>query len=112
MIQENGSSNSITVAIQDILMTSGMGSKIFEVVFDIVDGIYDVAIASGIQIIIFLSGLQTISEVCMKRRNWRMYEMGKSVEDHVPNDQFSVLVNWIYTIIDFCMRSDNAVMER
>ena len=26
------------------------------------DGIYDVAIASGIQIIIFLSGLQTISE--------------------------------------------------
>ena len=38
-------------------MTSGMGSKIFEVVFDIVDGIYDVAIASGIQIIIFLSGL-------------------------------------------------------
>ena len=62
MIQENGSSNSITVAIQDILMTSGMGSKIFEVVFDIVDGIYDVAIASGIQIIIFLSGLQTISE--------------------------------------------------
>ena len=64
MIQENGSSNSITVAIQDILMTSGMGSKIFEVVFDIVDGIYDVAIASGIQIIIFLSGLQT---VCMKR---------------------------------------------
>lgn len=38
--------------------------------------------------------------------------MGKSVEDHVPNDQFSVLVNWIYTIIDFCMRSDNAVMEK
>ena len=36
--------------------------------------------------------------------------MGKSVEDHVPNDQF--LVNWIYTIIDFCMRSDNAVMEK
>jgi ABC-type sugar transport system permease subunit len=22
------------------------------------------------------------------------------------------LVNWIYTIIDFCMRSDNAVMEK
>ena len=23
-----------------------------------------------------------------------------------------LLVNWIYTIIDFCMRTDNAVMEK
>ena len=38
--------------------------------------------------------------------------MGKSVEDHVPNDRSLFLVNWIYTIIDFCMRSDNAVMEK
>lgn len=38
--------------------------------------------------------------------------MGKYVEDHLSHDQFLLLVNWIYTIVDFCMRSDNEVMEK
>ena len=113
MIQENGSSNSITVAIQDILMTSGMGSKIFEVVFDIVDGIYDVAIASGIQIIIFLSGLQTISESMYEAAAIEGCTKWESLwKITFPMISSLFLVNWIYTIIDFCMRSDNAVMEK
>lgn len=57
-----GSGAGITGAIENILVTAGIGTKAFELVFEVVDGIYDVAIASGIQIIIFLSGLQTISE--------------------------------------------------
>lgn len=113
MIQENGSSNSITVAIQDILMTSGMGSKIFEVVFDIVYGIYDVAIASGIQIIIFLSGLQTISESMYEAAAIEGCTKWESLwKITFPMISSLFLVNWIYTIIDFCMRSDNAVMEK
>ena len=61
MVEETTSTTSVTDAIKSILLTSGIGASAFEKVFDIVDGIYDVAIASGIQIIIFLSGLQTIS---------------------------------------------------
>jgi len=60
-IQDSIGTASITDTIQNILVTSGVGIKAFEKVFEIVDGVYDVAIASGIQIIIFLSGLQTIS---------------------------------------------------
>ena len=80
--------------------------------FEIVDGVYDVAIASGIQIIIFLSGLQTIStsmyeaaslEGCTK------WECLWKVTFPMISSLF--LVNWVYTIIDFCMRSDNEVME-
>ena len=112
-IENNNNGASITDAIQSILTVSGIGTRAFEKVFEIVDGIYDVAIASGIQIIIFLSGLQTISS--------NMYEAAK-IEGCTaweslwkitfPMISSLLLVNWIYTIIDFCMRTDNAVMEK
>lgn len=104
---------SITNTIEEILKTAGIGTRAFETVFEIVDGIYDVAIASGIQIIIFLSGLQTIStsmyeaadiEGCTKWESlWKIT---------LPMVSSLFLVNWIYTIVDFCMRSDNEVIEK
>ena len=104
---------SITNALQNILRTSGVGVRAFEELFAVIDNIYDVAISSGIQIIIFLSGLQTISasmyeaadiEGCTKWESlWKItFPMVSSL----------FLVNWIYTIVDFCMRSDNAVIEK
>ena len=99
----------ITDAIQNILRTTGVGVRAFEVM----DNIYDVAISSGIQIIIFLSGLQTIStsmyeaadiEGCTKWESlWKItFPMVSSL----------FLVNWIYTVVDFCMRSDNEIIEK
>lgn len=113
MVEETTSTTSVTDAIKSILLTSGIGASAFEKVFDIVDGIYDVAIASGIQIIIFLSGLQMIST--------NMYEAaaieGCTAWESLWKITFPMisslfLVNWIYTIVDFCMRSDNQVMEK
>ena len=113
MVEETTSTTSVTDAIKNILLTSGVGASAFETVFDIVDGIYDVAIASGIQIIIFLSGLQTISS--------NMYEAaaieGCTAWESLWKITFPMisslfLVNWIYTIVDFCMRSDNKVLEK
>lgn len=113
MVEETTSTSSITDAIENILVTSGVGVSAFEKVFEIVDGIYDVAIASGIQIIIFLSGLQTISS--------NMYEAaaieGCTAWESLWKITFPMisslfLVNWIYTIVDFCMRSDNKVLEK
>ena len=113
MVEETTSTTSVTDAIKSILLTSGIGASAFEKVFDIVDGIYDIAIASGIQIIIFLSGLQTIST--------NMYEAaaieGCTAWESLWKITFPMisslfLVNWIYTIVDFCMRSDNQVMEK
>ena len=112
-IQENTNGTSVTAAIQNILTVNGVGTKAFKKVFELVDGIYDVAISSGIQIIIFLSGLQTISS--------SMYEAAK-IEGCTtweclwkitfPMVSSLLLVNWIYTIVDFCMRTDNQVMEK
>ena len=113
MVEETTNTTSITDAIENILVTSGIGVSAFETVFEIVDGIYDVAIASGIQIIIFLSGLQTISS--------NMYEAaaieGCTAWESLwkitfPMISSLLLVNWIYTIVDFCMRSDNEVLDK
>ncbi len=112
-IEQTASNVSITAALEDILRTAGVGVRAFEKVFEIIDNIYDVAIASGIQIIIFLSGLQTISpsmyeaaeiEGCTKWESlWKIT---------FPMISSLFLVNWIYTVIDFCMRSDNEVIEK
>ncbi len=113
VVAKSGSDSSITATLQAILDTGGIGSKFFGYVFDIVDGVYDVAIASGIQIIIFLSGLQTIST--------SMYEAAK-IEGCTAWESFwkitfpmvssLILVNIVYSIIDFLIRTDNEVMEK
>lgn len=104
---------SVTGAIEEILKTAGIGTRAFETVFEIVDGIYDVAIASGIQIIIFLSGLQTISSSMYEAADIEGCTKWESMwKITLPMVSSLFLVNWIYTIVDFCMRSDNKVIEK
>ncbi len=113
MVEETGVNDSISGALESILQTTGVATWAFQAVFDVVDSIYDVAIASGIQIIIFLSGLQTIP--------YSMYEAA-SIEGcssweslwkiTFPMISSMFLVNWIYTIVDFCMRTDNEIIEK
>lgn len=113
MIEANGTGTTITDGIKNILITSGIGANVFQVVFDIVDGIYDVAIASGIQIIIFLSGLQTISSSMYEAADIEGCTKWESLwKITFPMVSSLFLVNWIYTIVDFCMRTDNQVMEK
>lgn len=112
-IQESTNNASITAAIQNILVTAGIGTRAFEQVFAIVDGIYNVAISSGIQIIIFLSGLQTIQKSMYEAAEIEGCTAWESLwKITFPMISSLFLVNWIYTIVDFCMRSDNEVMEK
>jgi ABC-type sugar transport system permease subunit len=81
-------------------------------IIEIINSVYNVALTSGIQIIIFLSGLQTISP--------SMYEASK-IEGATAWESFwkitfpmissLILVNVVYSVIDYFVRSDNRVME-
>lgn len=112
-VQDAGSGINITATLQEILRTAGVGVKAYEKLFEVMENIYDVAISSGIQIIIFLSGLQTISasmyeaadiEGCTKWESlWKIT---------FPMISSMFLVNWIYTVIDFCMRSDSDLQDK
>lgn len=104
---------SISAALQTVLETAGIGSKAFEVVFEIIDNIYDIAMASGIQVIIFLSGLQTISKSMYEAADIEGCTKWESLwKITFPMISSLFLVNWVYTVIDFCMRSDNDVMTK
>ena len=109
----NASGVDISAALEDLLSVSGVGGAMFDVLFTMIDSIYDIVMASGIQIIVFLSGLQAISP--------SLYEAA-DVEGCTAWEAFwkitfpmvspLLLVNCIYTIIDFFMKNDNKVMER
>ena len=109
----NSTGVDLSAALQELLAVSGMGSGVFDILFTMIDSIYDIVMASGIQIIVFLSGLQAISP--------SLYEAA-DVEGCTAWEAFwkitfpmvspLLLVNCIYTIIDFFMKNDNEVMER
>lgn len=99
--------------LMDILRLTGIGGSVLDVVFDLVAEVNSIVMASGIQIVVFLTGLQSIPhslyeaadvEGCTKWESfWKIT---------FPMVSPLLLVNIIYTIIDFFMKSDNDVIEK
>ena len=78
-----------------------------------IDAIYDIVMASGIQIIIFLTGLQAISPSLYEAADVEGCTAWESFwKITFPMVSPLLLVNAIYTIIDFFTKNDNRVMER
>ena len=109
---EGSSGVNISEALQDLISVSGVGNQVFEVVFTMIDSIYDIVMASGIQIIVFLSGLQSISPSLYEAADVEGCSAWESFwKITFPMVSPLLLVNCIYTIIDFFMKNDNKVME-
>ena len=103
----------ISAALQNLLSVSGIGSGVFTVLFDMIDAIYDIVMASGIQIIVFLSGLQAISPSLYEAADVEGCSAWEAFwKITFPMVSPLLLVNTIYTIIDFFMKNNNRVMER
>ena len=110
---QNSSGINISQTPQNLLQVSGVASQVFKVVFDMIDAIYDIIMASGIQIIVFLSGLQSISPSLYEAADVEGCSAWESFwKITFPMVSPLLLVNTIYTIIDFFMKNDNRVMER
>ena len=102
----------LSTTLQELLQVSGVGGKVFDVVFQMIDAIYDIVMASGIQIIVFLSGLQSISPSLYEAADVEGCSAWESFwKITFPMVSNLLLVNCIYTIIDFFMKNDNRVME-
>ena len=110
-VQETSGVN-VSAALQDLLSVSGVGSGVFKVIFQMIDAIYDIVMASGIQIIVFLSGLQSISPSLYEAADVEGCSAWESFwKITFPMVSPLLLVNCIYTIIDFFMKNDNRVIE-
>jgi ABC-type sugar transport system permease subunit len=102
----------LSLALQNLLSVSGVAGEVFDVIFQMIDAIYDIVMASGIQIIIFLSGLQSISPSLYEAADVEGCSAWESFwKITFPMVSPLLLVNCIYTIIDFFMKNDNQVVE-
>ena len=109
---EESSGVNLSAAIQDLLSVSGVAGGVFDVIFDMIDAIFDIVMASGIQIIVFLSGLQSISPSLYEAADVEGCSAWESFwKITFPMLSPLLLVNCIYTIVDFFMKNDNPVME-
>jgi len=105
---------SVTSVLEDILVIEGAGmSRFMSYIFQIVNQIYIIAMASGIQIIIFLSALQTIPSSIFEAAkiegatSWECFW-----KITFPMVSSLIIVNVVYSVVDFFLRTDNLVMER
>ncbi len=110
---EASSTTSVTGVLEDILSATNLAGGFLDTIFDIVNKVYDIAIASGIQIIIFLSALQTIPQSMYEAAEIEGCTKWESLwKITMPMVSSMFLVNWIYTIIDFFMKSDNRMVTK
>ncbi len=110
---EGAAGVNISQQLQNLLQVSGVGSGVFDVIFQMIDAIYDIVMASGIQIIVFLTGLQSISPSLYEAADVEGCTAWESFwKITFPMVSPLLLVNAIYTIVDFFMKNDNRVMER
>ena len=114
-LQSSSIDTSITTVAQNLLLGAlgGAASTIVDFVVNVVNRFYDIVTASGIQTVIFLSALQTI--------NTSVYEAAdiegctaweKLWKITIPMVSPMILVNWIYTIVDRFLRTDNELMTK
>ena len=111
--QGNQMKTSVTGVLREILVAEGAANKFMAYIFRIINQIYDIAMASAIQIIIFLSALQTIP--------YSMFEAAK-IEGATSWECFwkitfpmvssLIMVNVVYSVVDYFIRTDNRVMTK
>ena len=111
--QSNQLKASVTGVLENILAAEGAGSGYMKYIFQVVNQIYSIAMASGIQIIIFLSALQTIPPSMFeaaKMEGATSWECFWKIT--FPMVSSLILVNFVYSVVDFFLRTDNKVMEK
>jgi ABC-type sugar transport system permease subunit len=106
---------SITTTVQNLLLGAmgSSGQEIINLVVNIINHFYDIVVASSIQIVIFLSGLQAINPSIYEAADMEgCDEWQKMWKITIPMLTPMILVNWIYTIIDQFARTENPLMEK
>ncbi len=102
----------VTDSMMEILRLTGLGGDLLDIVFDLIAEVYNIVMGSGIQIVVFLSGLQNVPrslyeaadvEGCTK---WEAFWMIT-----FPMVSPLLIVNIIYTIVDFFTKMDGDLSD-
>ena len=102
-----------TSALNDVLVQSGLSEKVVSFITNIADNLFSIIWQTGIQMIIFLAGLQSIPATLYEAS---AIEGATKWEDFwkitLPMIKPIALVNTVYTIVDYFTSTDNKVMEQ
>lgn len=101
------------IDFEKIFLQMGIPAETTNFIFSYVDQIFDLVWQSGVQIILFISGLQSIPE--------QLYEVSK-VEGASKWEEFwyitvpmlgnTIVLTVIFTVIEFCVSTDNKVVSQ
>ena len=112
MVKENASFQ-LSDNMMAILCLSGLGTGILDVVGDVISQVQDIVLASGIQIIVFLTGLQSIPRSLYEAADIEGCTAWESFwKITFPLISPLLIVNIIYSVIDFFMKTDNRIMSK
>lgn len=102
-----------TNSLKDLLVNMGLGSEITDFVNKIYSNLFDLLWRSGVQMIIFLSGLQSISPSLYEAS---AIEGATAWEDFwkitIPMISPIIMLNIFYTVIDTFMDSGSGIMRK
>jgi ABC-type sugar transport system permease subunit len=110
--QQAGAGIISTLDVEKLFETMKVGGQLVQYVVEIVNNVYNIINYSGVQMLIFLAGLQSISpqiyEACKidGATGWETFW-----KVTFPMISPMILVNAVYTIIDAFTRSTNATMS-
>ena len=113
MTQTDGQEGAFrAVELARLLLQTRLSTRFIDYIVSAVDRIYDIVSASGVQILIFLAGLQSISPSLFEASN---IEGATGWENFwkitFPMVSPLILVNTVYSVIDSLTNSNNTVME-
>ena len=98
--------------VEMLLSNIKLGTELVDIVTMLINSIFDIVSRSGVQMLIFLSGLQSISpaiyESCQVEGATAWETFWKIT---LPMISPMILVNAVYTIIDMFTAADNRVMR-
>jgi len=110
---EKNSNFQMSDTVVQILRLSGLGAGILDVVVDIISEVQDIVMSSGIQIIVFLTGLQSIPDSLYEAADMEGCTKWESFwKITFPMISPLLIVNIIYSVIDFFMKTDSNIMNK
>ena len=112
MIKKNSNFQMSDTLVQ-ILRLSGLGAGILDVVVSVISEVQNIVMSSGIQIIVFLTGLQSIPNSLYEAADMEGCTKWESFwKITFPMISPLLIVNIIYSVIDFFMKSDSNIMNK
>ena len=100
-------------SIEQYILSMNLGTGFTEIIVTSIQNIYDIISRSGVQIVIFLAGLQSISPALYESAKAEGASAWESFwKITMPMMSPLIVVNSVYTVIDSFTSPDNIIMER